>query len=347
MNFEDLDAAEQSRRLVAFARHALSRWAGSFGEPVLVKYRENAVFTVSDSEGRRFALRVHRPDYHSDAALASELEWMCALARAGMRIPEAIPAKDGRLFVRLDHDQIPHERQVDVLTWLDGEQIGGIESGSRRSESELTAIYHEAGRLAAELHDRTERWVKPEGFQRHAWNEEGLIGRDPFWGPFLELEALTEAQRALLREAATRAASDLAAIGQDATVYGLIHADFVPENILVSDAGLTLIDFDDAGYGWYMFELATALFFHLDEPSYPAMQASLFAGYRSVRPRGVDEAQLPLFLLLRGITYLSWVFTRKETATAREMTPMFIERACLLAQAYLASRAALPAGPDH
>jgi hypothetical protein len=46
-------------------------------------------------------------------------------------------------------------------------------------------------------------------------------------------------------------------------------------------------------------------------------------------------ATLPLFLFLRGTTYLGWVQTRPETQAAREMTPMLIERACSLAAAYL------------
>ena len=39
----------------------------------------------------------------------------------------------------------------------------------------------------------------------------------------------------------------------------MIHADLVPENVLVDGDSIRLIDFDDAGFGWHHFEIATAL----------------------------------------------------------------------------------------
>jgi Ser/Thr protein kinase RdoA (MazF antagonist) len=99
---------------------------------------------------------------------------------------------------------------------------------------------------------------------------------------------------------------------------------------------LMLIDFDDAGYGWYMFELATALFWLTDRPDYEIISEGLLAGYDSVRRlSSAQRQQLPLFLFLRSLTYLGWVQTRSETATARELTPMMVEKAVLSANEYL------------
>ena len=47
-------------------------------------------------------------------------------------------------------------------------------------------------------------------------------------------------------------------------------------------------------------------------------------------------AQLPLFFLARSFTYLGWVHTRSETRTAKELTPVLVEKACGLARDYLA-----------
>ncbi len=41
------------------------------------------------------------------------------------------------------------------------------------------------------------------------------------------------------------------------TNFGMIHADLDPANVLVQDGRVTLIDFDDAGYGWHLYELAS------------------------------------------------------------------------------------------
>ena len=82
----------------------------------------------------------------------------------------------------------------------------------------------------------------------------------------------------------------------------------MPENLRNQDGRLKLIDFDDAGYGWHMFELATALYFTLDEPHHSEIANALLSGYRTVRTLTErDEALLPLFLFLRGTTYVGWV----------------------------------------
>jgi Ser/Thr protein kinase RdoA (MazF antagonist) len=111
----------------------------------------------------------------------------------------------------------------------------------------------------------------------------------------------------------------------------------LPENLLYDGHRLSLIDFDDSGFGWYLFELATVLFTQMDEPDYAEIRAVLVAGYRSLRSLDEEDyARLPLFLLLRSLTYLSWMHSRHETESARERTPVVIARACAAARAYLA-----------
>ena len=93
---------------------------------------------------------------------------------------------------------------------------------------------------------------------------------------------------------------------------GLIHADLVRENVLLAEDDVRLIDFDDAGFGWRMFEIATALHRNRDEPHYPLIEQSLVNGYRSVRVLPDAELErLPLFMLLRSLTYLGWIRARR------------------------------------
>lgn len=334
--FYSLSDADQAARLTGLAEAALARWDGRFDRPELVKYRENAVFSVRRDDGARCALRVHRHGYHSDAALRSELHWMGLLRDAGIGAPPVIPAADGSAFVHVEAAGVPEARQVDMLGWLPGAPIGSSETGLALAGADGIRLFHDVGALAAAVHNRSEGLALPPDFTRHSWCEQGLIGDDPLWGRFWELDSLTGAQRALLLAARDKAKPALADFGRAASKYGLIHADFVPENVLHDNGALRLIDFDDAGFGWHMFELATALYFLLDEPDYARLRDALFEGYRTRRVLSVDdEAALPLFLFLRGTTYLGWVQTRSETQTAREVGPMLVERTCALARAYL------------
>lgn len=336
-DFYSLSDEEQAVRLGGLAEVALERWPGEFDGIQLVKYRENAVFSaIRRSDGRKVAVRVHRHGYHSDEALRSELLWMQALARDGIEVPPIVPTADGEIFATVEAPGIPEPRQVDMLEWLAGTPAGSSEEGLAFDAEGAVRLFFDAGALAARMHDQVAAMDFPGGFIRHAWDEEGLIGADPLWGRFLDLAQLSSEERELLRTACDCAAVDLAAFGKHAGNYGLIHADFVPENLLVEDGRLKLIDFDDGGYGWHMFDLATALYFNLDHPAYAEMERALFEGYRSVR-RLPDEhgTLLPLFLFLRSTTYLGWVQTRPETQTARELGPMLIARACDVARRYL------------
>lgn len=327
MSFYDLPEADQVAALTSLARAALRRWAGDFGEPELFKYRENAVFSVQRADGARMALRVHRAAYHSDAALRSELYWMGELDRAGIAVPPVKPAADGSLFVHACARGVPEVRQVDMIGWLAGTP----------ARTGATDYYTRLGNLAARMHRYGSEIVLPADFTRHSWDANGLLGTEPVWGRFLDLPALTADQRDLLRAAADRAADDLSAYGNSPSRYGMIHGDLIRDNVLELDGRLQAIDFDDCGFGWYLFELATILCANLDDPDYPRLQRQLLDGYRAVQPlTPADLEQLPLFLFLRASTYLGWLQTRAETQTARTMGLKHIERCCRLARAYLA-----------
>lgn len=337
-DFFQLDTDAQAQRMAELATSALPQWNLQRAELSLIKYRENAVFEVSLPDGQRFALRIHRHGYHTDDELRSELLWMHALQQVGIHVPSLVPTRDGALFFTASHDGIPGEHQIDVFEWIDGHQLGSVESGLGENTNRADC-YQTLGELAARIHNQAVNWPLPDGFQRHAWDLEGLVGDAPFWGPFWELEALTDPQRDLLLSARAKVRDQMtryAALPESANRYSMIHADFVAENVMVHEGDVRLIDFDDAGFGWHLFELATAVYFEYREDHYPEIWDALVAGYR--RHRDLPDEQLaymPTFLMARSFTYLGWVHTRSETETARELTPMLIELCCGIAEEYL------------
>ncbi len=149
---------------------------------------------------------------------------------------------------------------------------------------------------------------------------------------------LTGSQRALVIKARDRVYSDLRAYGRQAETYSLIHADLLPDNILVDGKTIRIIDFDDSGFGWSQFELATVLATWLHTDHFDTARDALVAGYRKERHLSEEAlSHLPLFFLARALTWLGWTLTRYETETAQMMRPYIIEITCGLAQEYVSA----------
>ena len=307
----------------AIVDQALNLWGMAGAKYHLAAARENQVFQVT-TDNNTFAFRLHRQHYRTDVALWSELKWMEAADKGGIRVPAPIPSISGEFL------QIIDGIQVDVLTWLSGSTVGELLNRSDRSD-----LFFGIGREMARLHQVSDAWNPPKGFDRCAWNRDGLLGEAPLWGRFWDSPALSLEDRQLFRDLRESATADLAELECNLD-YGLIHADLVSANIMVDGEQLKLIDFDDGGFGFRLFDIATALLKHRGEDNYPTLQAALIDGYTSVR--AIELAALDLFLTLRAATYVGWNITRMYEDGAEERSDRFISTTRQLAQDYLAER---------
>lgn len=326
-------ASQEGRTLETVARTALRAWDISANcRLTLLKRRENAVLEVDILDKPTYVLRVHRRGYHSDAALRSELAWMISLTEQGIPTPRVVPTLSGDILTLVPDPDGARPYQCDLLSWVCGTPLGHIEERSFGDNEFVERAYRQVGGLAARLHAHGAQWHPGGTFKRHSWDEAGCLSRPGVWGHFADLQTLTASERRLLQEAAEVARHRLGAFGKLPNRFGLIHGDLVPENVLLDGNECTLIDFDDCGFGWYVAEIATAVFFQLGTPSFAPALHAMIHGYRQVR--ALDEADLGMLdvmLLLRGMALLGWIQTRAETDTARRIRPMVTECSTALA----------------
>nr|WP_325250804.1 phosphotransferase [Amylibacter sp.] len=305
------------------AHQAIALWDIAPTALELAAERENRVFRVTTNSGV-FALRQHRGGYRTDAELRSELAWMAAVQSAGLSVPNPITAKDGA------HLQLVNGAQFDLLTWLPGRPLGQFGTPLELADPEAT--FHKLGTAMARLHNISDDWTLPSDFTRPAWDAEGLLGDTPLWGRFWENPTLAHGQKELFETFRTKAR---AALDEGAHDFGLIHADLLRENILINGTDLHLIDFDDGGPGFRLFELATTIFRIQDEPNAAALQAALIDGYQS--QRAVNITHLPLFIALRACTYVGWIVTRMEIPNAASRNIHHINNATQIVAKWLES----------
>jgi Ser/Thr protein kinase RdoA (MazF antagonist) len=88
------------------------------------------------------------------------------------------------------------------------------------------------GWIAAQIHTHSADWNSPADFVRPHWDFEGCLGRSALWGPWFELEALEDSERCRLAATVEVVERSLQRYGKGPQVYGLVHADFVPENLI-------------------------------------------------------------------------------------------------------------------
>jgi Ser/Thr protein kinase RdoA (MazF antagonist) len=335
--FRELGVANQATRLAELGARALVRW--DVGQPALelIKYRENAVFAVTTEAGECFVLRIHRPRYRTHAHIRSEALWMEELSHAGVATPGFVRTPGGELLVSAEAPGVPEARQCDLLHWVTGAPLGSLEAGVAGSDDFVADTYALIGSLAARVHDHGARWSPPPGFELPPWDCEALVGASPTLGRFWELPGLTPEQERVLQEARRTVRTRIDAFGTTPDRYGLLHGDLLPDNILVDEAGPKLIDFDDCGDGWYVFELATGLFPLLGTPGFEVARDAYLLGYRKVRD--LPEEQLELlstFLMARALSYAGWPAGRPEMDPDGRLAAYVAEATCDFARRYLA-----------
>ena len=107
---------------------------------------------------------------------------------------------------------------------------------------------------------------------------------------------------------------------------------------MVHNGETRVIDFDDCGIGWYLYDLASALSFMEERPDLLDLIAAWCEGYRRIQPIDADEeAEIWTFLMLRRMLILAWMGSHAETDLAKELGGSYIEDTMPLADAYLSS----------
>jgi Ser/Thr protein kinase RdoA (MazF antagonist) len=185
------------------------------------------------------------------------------------------------------------------------------------------------GAIMAAVHDQATGWTPPSGFQRHALDADGLMGSEPFWGPFWDHPILSPAERDLMLTWRDRLHGALTRYGKPARTFSLIHADLHPRNVVIDGVRAALIDFDDAGFGWHQYDLAVALVAYQDHAAFAVFRDACIEGYRSVRAiSAADLALLPMFLLIRDMAQMGWYDQRPELKRPPTVLPRLKERIC-------------------
>lgn len=329
---DQIDAVALRTSLDGVVRAALERYDFSSEATVsLVNVSENSTFRVDDpSTGRRAALRVSRPDYHSKVAIESELCWMDALHEAGIVTPSVpIAARDGSLVTTVEIDPAGPPRHVVLFEWISGEEPS--------AEGDLVPKFRLLGALAANMQLHGISWQRPDWFTRYTIDYEVALGPNALWGRWQDSLGMGREELEILGRVDAEIHRRLTAYGKAPERFGLAHSDLRLANLIVDGEQIHVVDFDDCGTTWYMYDFATGVSFIEDDPRVPEWMAAWVDGYNDRRSLSRSDVEiLPTLVMFRRMLLVGWVGSHHAyAAEAAELGAGYTAGTCDLADAYL------------
>jgi len=327
---EQLSQPELLECLSQLATASLTLWALPQGATArLINISENATFVIEASSGFRSILRVHRQDYHTRNAIACELAWMQDLGvNGGVITPSTMAGRNREVIQESSIYGLPGKRYLVMFEFVEGVEPDATD--------DLVARFEELGEIAALTHIHSLAWQRPDNFERLVWNLETVYGLRPTWGDWRNAPAMNSSAKSIMQSLEDTVTRRLKNYGMAQDRYGLIHADMRLANLLVLQGSTRLIDFDDCGSGWYMYDFAAGISFMEDHPQVPALQVAWIKGYRKVRVlTAEDEHEMQSFVMLRRMALCAWIGSHSEVDIAQELSPVFVPITVSLAEEYL------------
>lgn len=316
--------------LKQLAQDSLSLWDMPDDAYVrLINVSENVTYLVENGAGFKAVLRVHREKYHTYRAIECELEWLRALRKeAVVSTPAVYVGKNGKAIQTGHKEELAAPRHMVLFYFVEGEAPD--ETG------DMTTNFEDLGKTAARCHEHVLTWRKPKQFERMTWDTDTVFGDSPTWGKWRDAPEVTTDVSNVLEEVESTVCRRLAAFGQSPDRFNLIHADMRLANILMDEGRTHLIDFDDCGWGWFLYDFAAAISFIEDDPRIPSLKEAWVRGYRSVRKLSdAEEAEIDTFVMLRRLALLAWIGSHIEAPEPQALAAGFAAATARLGQAYL------------
>jgi len=311
--------SEVEETLLRIARAALA----AYDLPPHVEVRpirliNNAVFEVVAEGALRLALRIHRPGYRAVEHIQSELTFLQTLADevggTPVELPRPVAARGGELMVCVcgqGADAALPGRYCDLLTWIDGRVLKHRRGLGVRSTRLL-------GEGLARLHSAAERFHPPADFDLPTWDARTMFSNASPFQPGRMDEFLPREAWMLFQEVATRTEAIFDQLDRTAGQRGIIHNDYILINChFKRDARgwkLGILDFDDLGWGYFLYDLAPLLGNLSDWPdAYSRLRRAFLDGYRGVRSLPPPlEAHLPVLMAARHAVTLTWLAAKQR-----------------------------------
>ncbi len=270
-------------------REAMQRFGITKDRLRLLDGFESFLYEFQRADGD-FILRVGHSLRRTPELIAGEVDWINFLATGGAGVARAILSQGGKLVEAVDDG-----RGDQFLATAFVKARGGPPTKAHWNETFFAAY----GRLLGRMHALSKDYAPASP----AW-------RRPEWDSAqnMTIETHLSPEEKKIRSRFDALMQHLQSLPKDRECYGLIHQDAHTGNLFVDEQyQITLFDFDDCVYSWFIYDIAMVFFYglmgHENDPAFIAhFCRSFFRGYRGENWLDPDWlAELPHFLKFREI----------------------------------------------
>ena len=256
----------------------------------------NGIFVCRKDGENRYILRISGLGDRTEEDYLAETEFVHWLAQNGAPVADVIPSANGRL-VECPEDS-GEKTYVSLFAYAKGMLL--CDNGYRyREGAPLEEYFFNTGKALGKIH-RLSKLYQPAHRRPDYFDKYNTAYMD----------RLIPAEYGELKKAIADRLDRFRALPRDGEAYGLVHFDFSDGNyhIDMNTGELTVFDFDNCMYCWYMFDLANLWthgvgWFRQEPDAGKRMQGmawyfnTVLEGYRSETdvPETLLE-QLPLFI---------------------------------------------------
>lgn len=310
--FAKLSQEGQINALTDVARNAAFEFGIEAKEVINISHSFNSTFCITDESSNKYSLRVNLNFERDKTAIVSEHRWLAEINnQSKVKVPEPLETKNGHPFAQVYSENLAFTFDCTMAHWIEG-----VEIGDEPTEEQLFKL----GESMALMHQQSARFSRCDysGFpdinsvfmdMQNNLDKSNLITQD---SDLVELLSKAQKDSAI-------AFNELAE--QEPQI--LIHADLHMGNVIQGDKEITIIDFDDAGFGYPSQDLSIAIFYLRNDL---LREQKLIEGYKSIEklPAGLNST-LERLLIARQILLLN---TLLVTAVAEEIAfiPEYIQK---------------------
>ena len=284
----------------------------------LLQDTDDLVYQLLSHSGK-YSLKIHRKKLkYSDEKISTLCDWLeFASNRVKFNLPTSVRNHQGNFLSRIHLEEIQYT--FAIYNWVEGTPISAIMSGEN---------IEKIGSLMACLHNVSEEYTST-GKGLRSYDSDWLKQASKILVNGAQNINFSREQREDLISGLQNIELRMDEVGYMPSNFGIIHSDLHFNNILLDGENLSAIDFDDAGFGHYLFDIGTTFNEFADYGKrYPSMVESFIQGYQSQRSLPQNwENLVEYFKGVAAVAYAEWVFSpenewvsvRRSRAADRKM----------------------------